>query len=99
MGNGDMERNTRSRAITSRLYLHCMLLTSLCLPAFPQGPNVGQRLASFRLTDQHGAVQTFETIRGPKGAMIVFYRSADWCTFCKSQLVEMEQSRADLKQR
>ena len=31
--------------------------------------------------------------------MIVFYRSADWCTFCKSQLVEMEQSREDLKQR
>jgi peroxiredoxin len=31
--------------------------------------------------------------------MIVFYRSADWCTFCKSQLIEMEQSREDLEKK
>src|SRR4051812_39547515 len=98
MGSVYMERNTRSRGASGRLCGMSMLLISLCFPAFPQGPSVGERLASFRMTDQHGAVQTFETIRGPKGAMIVFYRSADWCTFCKSQLVEMEQSRADLKQ-
>jgi peroxiredoxin len=27
---------------------------------------------------------------GPKGAMIVFYRSADWCPYCKTQLLELQ---------
>jgi hypothetical protein len=28
---------------------------------------------------------------GPKGAVPVFFRSADWWAFCKLQLVELEQ--------
>jgi peroxiredoxin len=40
-------------------------------------------------------LQTFESIRGPKGAMLVFYRSADWCAYCKSQLIEMEESKQE----
>lgn len=42
------------------------------------GPEVGEQIPDFRLSDQFGRKQTFETIRGPKGALIVFYRSADW---------------------
>jgi hypothetical protein len=42
------------------------------------GPEIGQPIPPFRLPDQHGRKQTFETIRGPKGALIVFHRSADW---------------------
>jgi len=42
------------------------------------GPQVGQRVPDFSLTDQHGKVQTLQSIMGPKGAMLVFYRSADW---------------------
>jgi hypothetical protein len=26
---------------------------------------------------------------GPKGLMLVFYRSADWCPYCKTQLAEL----------
>ena len=42
------------------------------------GPQVGQRAPDFVLTDQHGATRTLKSVLGPKGAMLVFFRSADW---------------------
>lgn len=42
------------------------------------GPQVGQQVPEFRLTDQNGQARTRESIAGPKGAMLVFFRSADW---------------------
>jgi hypothetical protein len=42
------------------------------------GPKVGEHLPPFSLNDQTGKQQTLESIAGPKGAMIVFFRSADW---------------------
>ena len=70
-----------------------VLFTSVILPAqvlpsrnaaaepklpFSTGPEVGQKIPSFGALDQHGKLQDFNSIRGPKGAMIVFFRSADW---------------------
>jgi hypothetical protein len=43
-----------------------------------QGLAPGDQIPRLSLTDQNGRVKTFDDIRGPKGAMIVFYRSADW---------------------
>ena len=42
------------------------------------GPQVGQPVPDFRLPDQTGRIWTRESIMGPRGAMLVFYRSADW---------------------
>jgi cytochrome oxidase Cu insertion factor (SCO1/SenC/PrrC family) len=42
------------------------------------GPQIGQRVPDFTLTDQYGARRTLPSIMGPKGAMLVFIRSADW---------------------
>ena len=42
------------------------------------GPQVGERVPDFSLKDQTGKIQTLQTIMGPKGAMLVFVRSADW---------------------
>ena len=42
------------------------------------GPQVGQRVADFTLVDQSGKEQTLQSIMGPRGAMLVFLRSADW---------------------
>ncbi|MCY4076915.1 MAG: hypothetical protein OXH04_15960 [Acidobacteria bacterium] len=42
------------------------------------GPQVGERIPDFALPDQHGKVQTLESIMGERGAMIVFHRSANW---------------------
>ena len=42
------------------------------------GPQIGQRVPDFRLQDQNGKYWTLQSIAGAKGAMLVFYRSADW---------------------
>jgi hypothetical protein len=42
------------------------------------GPQVGEQVPDFKLKDQHGKPWTLASIMGPNGAMIVFYRSADW---------------------
>ncbi len=42
------------------------------------GPAVGDRVPDFAAPDQAGRTQTLKSIMGPKGAMLVFYRSADW---------------------
>lgn len=42
------------------------------------GPQVGERVPDFSLRDQTGRVRDLESIMGPRGAMLVFYRSADW---------------------
>jgi len=42
------------------------------------GPQVGERVPEFNLNDQSGKSWTLQSIMGPKGAMLVFVRSADW---------------------
>jgi cytochrome oxidase Cu insertion factor (SCO1/SenC/PrrC family) len=42
------------------------------------GPQVGQRVPDFNLKDQDGKSWTLQSIMGPKGAVLVFFRSADW---------------------
>ena len=46
--------------------------------AVSTGPNVGEAVPDFSLQDQNGATQTLHSILGPKGALLVFFRSADW---------------------
>jgi hypothetical protein len=42
------------------------------------GPQIGQVVPDFRLQDSQGKTWTRDSIMGPKGAMLVFSRSADW---------------------
>ena len=42
------------------------------------GPQVGEQVPEFSLPDQNGQMRTLESILGPKGAMLLFHRSADW---------------------
>jgi cytochrome oxidase Cu insertion factor (SCO1/SenC/PrrC family) len=42
------------------------------------GPKVGDGLPDFSLRDQHGEVRSLKSVLGPNGAIIVFFRSADW---------------------
>jgi hypothetical protein len=61
-----------------------ILLAMWALPIAVQGetirtgPDVGQQAPSFSAHDQDGRNQTLTSIMGPKGAMLVFFRSADW---------------------
>ena len=42
------------------------------------GPKVGDSLPDFSLRDQRGEARTLKSLLGPAGAVIVFFRSADW---------------------
>jgi hypothetical protein len=42
------------------------------------GPAVGATVPPFSGVDQSGRTQTLSSIAGPKGAMLVFFRSSDW---------------------
>jgi hypothetical protein len=42
------------------------------------GLNVGQKAPAFSARDQFGAEQNLTTLKGPKGTVLLFFRSADW---------------------
>lgn len=42
------------------------------------GPQVGATVPAFSGVDQFGKTHTLESSLGAKGAMLVFFRSADW---------------------
>ena len=42
------------------------------------GPKIGEVAPDFEASDQQGVPRRLSSLLGPKGAMLVFYRSADW---------------------
>lgn len=60
-------------------------------PGKDLGPATGTFVGDFSLPDANGSTQDFTTLRGDNGVVLSFVRSADWCFFCKLQLVDFEQ--------
>ncbi len=71
-----------------RLWVLCLFLTALfaawgqenptsALP-FPTGPDVDERIPAFAAVDHLGRRQTFDSLKGPRGLLLLFHRSADW---------------------
>jgi len=42
------------------------------------GPEIGQKVPDFTLTDHHGHNRSLNELMGPDGLLLVFSRSADW---------------------
>jgi peroxiredoxin len=42
------------------------------------GLDVGQKAPPFLATDQFGRQQSLDMLKGPKGTVLLFFRSADW---------------------
>ena len=65
-----------------RMHLNRILAISaaalIAQAAVTTGPEVGQAVPAFSLSDQTGTMQTLQSVMGPKGVLLVFYRSADW---------------------
>jgi peroxiredoxin len=57
------------------------------------GLRAGQKAPDFSARDQFGKTQTLDTLRGPKGTVLLFYRSADWCPYCKGQLIQLQAAK------
>lgn len=63
------------------------------------GPQVGDRMADFQLKDQNGRAWTRDALMGSSGLMLVLSRSADWCPYCKTQLVELQSRLPELRKK
>jgi len=47
-------------------------------PSVKTGPVVGDKIPAFKAVDQNGETRDFQSVRESKGALILFFRSADW---------------------
>jgi peroxiredoxin len=54
------------------------------------GPEIGAQAPDFALPDAEGATRSLADIAGPRGAVIVFNRSLDWCPICIAQTLELQ---------
>jgi peroxiredoxin len=57
------------------------------------GLRAGQKAPEFSARDQFGKTETLDTLRGSKGTVLLFYRSADWCPYCKGQLIQLQAAK------
>jgi peroxiredoxin len=56
------------------------------------GLRVGAHAPAFTLKDQNGKEITLEALLKKGPVALVFYRSADWCMFCKFELVHLQRN-------
>jgi len=57
------------------------------------GLRAGQKAPDFSAPDQFRKMQTLESLKGSKGTVLLFYRSADWCPYCKGQLIQLQAAK------
>jgi hypothetical protein len=67
-----------SKKKTMKLVAFTALLSATLLAAPSTGPEIGTKAPAFEGRDQNGVTHTLASVLGPKGAIVVFYRSADW---------------------
>ncbi|MEM7081763.1 MAG: peroxiredoxin family protein [Pseudomonadota bacterium] len=64
------------------------------------GPSIGSTLPTdITVTTHEGDTVTLSDLATGNGLAIAFVRSADWCPFCKRQIVELNQSRDEFAKR
>jgi len=85
----------------SRLFAASILLLFTNVTAViadeDRGPAVGSAIPhDLSAVDHSGERQNFNTVKGEKGAVVVFYRSADWCPYCKKQLLNLNKIAEDV---
>jgi hypothetical protein len=64
--------------LSARVWALLFLLVSYSLLGREYGPAVGGKMAGFELPDQDSKLHNLRDLLGPKCAVILFYRSADW---------------------
>lgn len=77
--------------------LGCLLVGIVPVYAAEVGLQPGAKVPEFTLRDQDGKPQTLKSLAGPHGLLLLFNRSADWCPFCKSQLIDLESARRNFE--
>ena len=77
--------------------VHTILATAIAIsavPAMAAVPAVGDKAPMLAAIDSTGKAQTLKSVQGPKGTVLVFFRSASWCPYCKAQLIDLNSNAA-----
>ena len=61
------------------------------------GLSVGQRAPAFTLKDQNDKEVSLEDLLKKGPVALVFFRSADWCLYCKLQVVQLQRNLEEFK--
>ena len=65
-----------------------------------RGPAVGAQIPSdLASIDQSGKPRSFADLKGEKGLVLVFFRSAKWCPYCRRQLADIATRAEDVRAR
>ncbi len=91
----------RLNAILPSLSLLLLSFAPTALADGEWGPALGSNVpAALAATTQSGeAVELAKLGANDKGLVVAFVRSADWCPFCKRQLIELSKRQADFDER
>ena len=65
-------------AVTVRGTLDGDTIKTISIEPISIGLAVGQKAPAFSIRDQFGRAQTLDTLKGTKGTVLSFFRSADW---------------------
>lgn len=80
------------------LYRTLLVVASMLLASVPsiaaaqdaKGPAIGTQIENFSLVDQDGNKRELNEMLKSGPLAIVFFRSAQWCPFCKAQLEQLQ---------
>ena len=61
------------------------------MPSMDVGINIGDQAAKITVVNTLQQTETIKSLSGKKGLVLVFFRSADWCPFCKRHLIELNE--------
>lgn len=72
----------------------------VAMPAMAAIPDVGDTAPAFSARDSSGKPQSLRSLAGLKGTVVLFFRSAEWCPYCKAQLIDVNaRAAAAVKER
>lgn len=78
-----------------------LLPPATAMAADDWGPQVGSTMPAMlgATTDAGAPVKLSELSKEHSGLVVAFVRSADWCPFCKRQLIELSQRESEFAER
>ncbi|HBY86961.1 MAG TPA: AhpC/TSA family protein [Colwellia sp.] len=61
------------------------------------GPTLGEQAPNISVLNTQDQAVNIKELSGAQGLIILFFRSADWCPFCKKHLIELNEHAEQFK--
>lgn len=61
------------------------------------GPTLGEQAPKISVLNTQEQAVNIKELSGGQGVIILFFRSADWCPFCKKHLIELNEHAEQFK--